>query len=729
MHINTTFLTNFFFLLFVVFSVHLPLFAQQNKADSLEKVLKTKLADTTRVNVLNQLAFAIYSINPDKSKKYAEEALSTATRLSYQKGIGYAYANIGQHYRQKGDFVKALEFLSKGLDVFEKINDWEGKGNAFITIGLINGQQSNFSEAHEYHLKSLRLYEERKDTEKIAVALSNIGYTYALQNEYNLALEYYFKSLPISKSINDTWREVLCYTNIGMAYSKKKEYDTALYYFEKSIELAKKINIPVGRTQIAMGDTYFAKKDYVLALRTLHSSLKSFEKGGNKYYISEVSNAIGKVYLINNQLDSALSFFRKGLTVAQLVGAKAFASKSYDGLSKTFAKQAQIDSAYHYQTLYASLKDSIYNEEIFRKTAFAKFAYDIDKKQNEILILQEQNRNEILIRNATIMVVILLLGGVFIIYRNSQKISKINNLLNEQNVEIKIKNEEIIVQNEELQQQQEEILAQREVIAAQNEELVQQNTKISQSILAALTIQKAILPSENRIGKLFTEYFILFRPKDVVSGDFYWVGERDTTIVLAAADCTGHGVPAAFMTMIINTLLDRLVLLMALTTPADILLELHFSLQRLLRQDETGDNNGMDVALVFIKNIAANKVHLDFAGAKNDAVVYHAATQQIEVLKADRKSIGGTQNKKKEPFNSQQREVCKGSVLYMGSDGFADQNNPNRERYSKQRLLLRFQELAPLALKKQYQILDTEMTEFMQNEPQRDDMLLLGVKL
>lgn len=710
--------------------------AQQNKADSLEKLLPQQMPDTTRVNVLNQLAFSIYSINPDKSRKYADEALETAKKNNFQTGVGFAYINIGQYYRQKGEFAKALENLTKALEVFERIKHVDGVGNAYITIGLINGQQSNFSQAHEFHMKALKLYESIDAKDKVAVCLSNIGYTYLLQNEHNLALEYYFKSLPISKAANDTWREVLCYNNIGSAYSKKGEYDTALVYFKRSIDLAKVINLPTGRTLIAMGETYLSKKAYQQSLQTLAQALESFEKTSNKYYIAESSNALGKTYLAANQIDSALFFYKKGLSFSQVVGARAFISKAYEGVSKAYNKKNQIDSAYKYQTKFVALKDSIYNEEIFRKTAFAKFAYDLDKKQTEIAILQEQHSKEVVVRNMIIAFAILMIGGSVMMYRNSKKLQKAYNMLNLQNVEIQkktneiiVKSDEIMVQNEELQQQQEEIMAQRELIESQNAELSVQNEKISQSILAALTIQKSILSSDSKIRSLFADYFIYYKPKDVVSGDFYWFGKRDNTVVAAAMDCTGHGVPAAFMTMIINGLMERLVLFTPLVTPGELLMELHYALNRLLQQQETGDDNGMDVAIVYMNEATKNSVSIQYSGAKNDIFIVRHETKTLEVIKASRKSIGGKQNIKNEPFANHTLELSKGSYIYMGSDGFADQNNAKRERFGKQRLIDCVTKVMHKSLPEQLDYLTSEMHEFQQGEAQRDDMLLIGLKL
>jgi serine phosphatase RsbU (regulator of sigma subunit) len=712
------------------------LYAQQNKADSLEKLLLTTPLDTQRVNILNQLSFAIYSINPDKSKTYADTSLLLAQKHKFQKGIAQSYVNLGQYHRQKGDFSQALTYLVQGLEIFETIKFTEGIGNTYITIGLINGQQSNFSQAHEYHLKALALYEKQKNIEKIAVCLANIGTTYTLQNEYNLALEYHFKALPMSQLAKDEWREMLCYHNIGTVYSKKNSHDTALIYFNKAIALAKTINIPIGRILIAMGDTYLSQKKYDLAIITLTNSIQSFEKISNKYHLTEANNLVGKAYLSTNQRDSALFFYQKALHLATNIGAKAFRSVAYQGISQYYQQKKQIDSAFFYQSKYIDLRDSIYNEEIYKKATFAKSAYDLNQKQYEIDILQEQHQNEVIIRNLIIVVSILLLLSLAYIFYNSQKIKKVNLLLHQQHLEIQaktediiLKSEEIMMQNEELQQQQKEIMTQRELIQTQNENLSMQNIKVSQSILAAHMIQKAILPPQSKIDNLFPENFIYYKPKDVVGGDFYWFEKKEAITIVAAIDCTGHGVPGAFMTLIVNGLMERLVRFTAITTPANLLTDIHIALNNLLQENEEQGGNGMDIAIIFLTDLDKHTKQVMYAGAKNDIFIYQEDTTNLQIIKSNRNSVGGNLNPHQVLFTNHVVNLPANSIVYMGSDGLADQNNLQRMRFSKKRLIQTITNVMHKPLPLQKQEITTELEKFMGKQAQRDDILLLGLRM
>lgn len=314
-----------------------------------------------------------------------------------------------------------------------------------------------------------------------------------------------------------------------------------------------------------------------------------------------------------------------------------------------------------------------------------------------------------------------------ILIKSVQRLKKKETEILTQNEELEEKNAEILTQNEELQQTQEELIAQREFIDKQHKELQHQNNRISNSIKAALLIQQAILPSPQKMDSILQNYFIIYRPKDVVSGDFWWLNEINEIIYLASIDCTGHGVAGAFMTMIGNILLDKIIRLKKLRNPAEILEMLHEEVQIVLRQKDIQNNNGMDMSLVCIEKKGGNNF-LSFAGAKQSLYFISDEKNIIEELKGDRKAIGGEQNDKKQ-FTSQSIELKKGTWIYIGSDGLYDQNDVRRKRLGEKRLketLLCNYHLTPLQQKQQIEkILD----EHQKDTEQRDDILWIGVRI
>jgi serine phosphatase RsbU (regulator of sigma subunit) len=300
--------------------------------------------------------------------------------------------------------------------------------------------------------------------------------------------------------------------------------------------------------------------------------------------------------------------------------------------------------------------------------------------------------------------------------------------IQKQQVEIISRNDAITAQNEELQQQQEEIMAQRDAIEQQNDALSTQNQHIKQSIKSAKTIQEAILPFDIRMKQVLGEYFVIYRPRDVVSGDFYWLGEVNNKKILAAIDCTGHGVPGAFMSMIGFTVLNEIINTKQITAPAAILEKLRYDVRYALRQDETGGRNGMDVALVTIESVNEQQTKVSFAGAKRPLWYIKRGDSQTRIVKGSSVSIGIIYE---EPRQIQPVELMfnKGDLIYLCSDGFADQNNQYRKKIGNQQLTQMLFQNRLFPMQKQKQVLEQTLDKHMKETEQRDDILLIGVKI
>ena len=300
--------------------------------------------------------------------------------------------------------------------------------------------------------------------------------------------------------------------------------------------------------------------------------------------------------------------------------------------------------------------------------------------------------------------------------------------------ELQEKQDEILVQNEELYQQREEILSQRDFIENKNRELGVQNEKVSQSISVARTIQQAILPYERQMKALFADYFVIYRPKDVVSGDFYWMGVVNNKIIVAAVDCTGHGVPGAFMSLIGKMMLDKLIDVYKITSPAEILERLNWEVQNLLRQKETNNQNGMDVCMCLIESENHTNdnengtTKITFSGAKRPLYYTENDSNQVFVMKGDRKSIGGSQYEGAK-FNDHIIHLKKGSCIYLTSDGFTDQNDLERVKLGESKFKYLLSSFAGKPMNYQLKQLETELDKHQRNTDQRDDILVWGITL
>ncbi len=313
----------------------------------------------------------------------------------------------------------------------------------------------------------------------------------------------------------------------------------------------------------------------------------------------------------------------------------------------------------------------------------------------------------------------------------------------ERTKEITMKQEEIMVQNEELHQQQEEIISQRDYIEKQNQQLKTANTQFTDSVRYAKTIQKAILPMKQRVQTQFEDSFVLFRPRDFVSGDFYWIYEttdpitQEDIILVAVLDCTGHGVPGAFISLIGFAILNEIVSKELITKPSQIIKRLDERLQEALRQRQTQNRDGMDLALCSIKQVDSihhstgrKQFEILFAGAKRP--LYYLKDDNFEEIRGSKFSVGGITKKKERAttaFEDHKIILTKGDKIYLTTDGYADQNGKEQQKIGSQKLKEYLQQLHTLPLAEQKNKLEQILDLHQGKYKQRDDITILGVKL
>jgi serine phosphatase RsbU (regulator of sigma subunit) len=305
---------------------------------------------------------------------------------------------------------------------------------------------------------------------------------------------------------------------------------------------------------------------------------------------------------------------------------------------------------------------------------------------------------------------------------NSYRLERQNRRLQEQvearTREIRDKNRMLERVNAEIREQKEQIEEDKRVIEDKNEE-------ITESMNYAFRIQEALLPSYDYIHQYLPASFVFWKPKDIVSGDFFWFAQVGERSLITAADCTGHGIPGAFMTVVGDTLLNQIVREEGITMPDQILNELHKGVRRALKQDETSSRDGMDMALITVDH-AAGQIY--FAGAENPLVLVREG--EAHQYKADKQAIGGEQLEEERVFSCQTITYQPGDVFYMFSDGLQDQfGGPEGKKFMKKNLRKMLQAIATQPPEAQREHVDRAMTEWMADYEQVDDMILVGVKI
>jgi serine phosphatase RsbU (regulator of sigma subunit) len=272
-------------------------------------------------------------------------------------------------------------------------------------------------------------------------------------------------------------------------------------------------------------------------------------------------------------------------------------------------------------------------------------------------------------------------------------------------------------------------------IRSQRDILDLQNKNITASIRYGMTIQQAMLPDEHVLDNLF-DTFIIYMPKDIVSGDFYWFsgfGEKKaekSNQFIAVVDCTGHGVPGAFMSMIGNRLLNDIVNERQVDDPKEILELLNREVRIALRQEQTDNNDGMDILLCRFEKKKNNAFSITFSGAKRTLYVVRKENNELISLKGDRKSIGGIGEKTESlEFSNQELTLFKGDRLYMLTDGMIDQNGPARKRFGSKKFEELITSMEDSNMDQEREIFIKNLSDFMKDEVQRDDITLLGIKV
>jgi len=308
----------------------------------------------------------------------------------------------------------------------------------------------------------------------------------------------------------------------------------------------------------------------------------------------------------------------------------------------------------------------------------------------------------------------------------NEMIAQLESYYNELEEKVRVRTAEVVAQKEEIEAQRDTLQEQRNMLEKVNESLQKAYTEIEDSIHYASRIQNAILPPDDYLKRVIPNAVFFYKPRDIVSGDFYWVAAKDDKVIIAAVDCTGHGVPGAFMSIVGNNTLNYALNVKNATQPSKILAYLDQGVSDTLRQtqSESSVHDGMDLAMVTIDKKTGI---LQYSGAFNPLILIRDG--EVEKIKADRTAIGGHIVKEKKSFTNHEFEYKKGDVIYMYSDGYADQFGGEKgKKYMSGKFVKFLQSIHHLSLEEQYEKLDHELINWRGEEPQIDDILVIGVK-
>lgn len=668
------------------------------------------------------------------SLKHAEENNLTKEVISQKNGIADNYNNFGIINMYMGNNAQALEYYQKATDLTNELlkisrnenNQAESKkymlqlSACYNNIGIVNSYLSNYPKALEFYQKTLKIAEELGDKKQIAPCYLNIAYLFSDQGNYNSVLEYLQKSLAIYQELNDKDGIADCCNNIGGAYLSLSNYQMAREYYLKALQIFEELNIKIGIADCVsnLGIVYMRLNNNNSAMDNYYRALSVYTELDDKNGIASVFSNIAEIQIRQKNYSEAVKYAEKGLVISRETKSILLQRGFLQLLSAAYDSLGDSRSAMHYYKLFRQANDSIFSIEKNKQITEMDTKYQTEKKEQQIRLQQTQlEKKEIEVRRRK-MQRDALIGGlvlfsllIFFVIR-AYRIKRKANIL-------------LAIKNTEINQQKEEIQSQRDLVVQQRDLISEQNSQITKSIRYAFRIQSAVIPSEEAVAKILHDFFILYMPRDIVSGDFYWVGEKDKKVIILAADCTGHGIPGAFMSMLGVAFLNEIVNRSSITSPGEILSNLREKIVEALMKHgkEESHKDGMDVVAL---TIYPDENKMGYAGANNP--LYLVKNNEMIEFKGNRMPVAAYD--KMDPFTEHSISLTQGDCLYIFSDGYEDQfGGPKGKKFMSKNLKQLIQSISINSMSEQKQILLNTFNEWKGAHEQVDDVLLIGIRV
>ncbi|MGP8216250.1 MAG: tetratricopeptide repeat protein [Bacteroidia bacterium] len=766
----------------------------QHTVDSLKSLFSKAKSDTEKITVLNNIASAFSVIDSvQDALNYSKQAIHLSESVNSQKKIAESMLNASVIYEKSEQYDSAIEYIKQPIDYFEKEGASKMLIKTYKTAGIIFKDGIKYEEANEYLMKALHIAQQLKDSLEIYYENILLGGVCEVNGEFDLALTYYktatdiamtskqyrkavgacnlvasiyqkegqsamaakifFNALEInSKYLKQDDITGVIDGNLGIVYNEKNDSANAMKYYREALDVFTRLHKRLQVAQILgnIGNVYLSAGDYKKAEIYELQSMEEIKAAGNNSNIGLSYTNVAEFYSKTKQYDKALKYYNMALSLQQQDEDKEGIIYVVSGLSQLYAnmgdnakaleygieaytvakeihlmrevrdeakslselcdKMHQPEKAFSYYKMYIDARDSLENKEEARKLIRAELNHEyVQKQQAEKLedekrqaIADEKQRHERALRNVFLaaFVVVLFLTGLLL--RNLLRIRKSRQIITEQ--KIVVENQKIIVE--------------------------QKNKDITDSINYARRIQHAMLPTTEQWCNLFRDSFIYYRPKDIVSGDFYWCMESGSEIIFAAADCTGHGVPGAFMSMLGISSLNKIVGEEGIHTPDEVLNELREEIIHSLnpegKKEEVKD--GMDMTLC---RHDKEKGTLEFSAANNPLWIVCRMNGKYELkeFEADKIPVGKYSGEETK-FTLHKTAIKNGDRIYIFTDGFADQfGGPKGKKFMYRHLKEVVMAMQDKSMKEQGDILEKTMNDWKGTLEQVDDILVIGIEI
>ncbi|OFX46497.1 MAG: hypothetical protein A2046_15505 [Bacteroidetes bacterium GWA2_30_7] len=728
-----------------------------------------------------------------------------ATSISY----------IGIIHKEQGNYAQAIEYYQKALKIGEGFNGSSdiatvtiGKklmSKCYSYIGIVHFLQGSYDNAIEYFIKSLKIEEELNNKSGMTYCYNFIGQVYYKIGSYYKAIEYYQISLKISEELNDKIGMIYCYNNIAGVHFEKGNYEESIEYIQNALKIVEEINDKkemsncysnLGSNYKKQGNFDKATEYYLKALK-IKQELNDINGLAIIYLnIADLNISLADSSILNeNQrfsfLNKAIEYGIRAYDLAVEIDALPTKNNAAESLKNAYIKIGRFKEAIKFAEIFIATKDSMFSEEKTKSLAEMGAKYESEKReltiqklekekllQNETLARKnaESKKQRILIFSFLAGFLIILVFSIFLYRLFIQK--KIANIILSQ-------------QKEEISAQRDEIETQRDLVTEQKEHIEEIHKEVTDSINYAERIQRSFLATKELLDENLnlslrgtaspdsssgkqslstppslrgtkqsfedeTNYFVFFKPKDVVSGDFYWAGKlQNGNFALATADSTGHGVPGAIMSILNISSLEKAVE-QGICEPSEILNHTRKTIIERLKKDGSpeGGKDGMDASLICFD---FENLKLTYSAANNPIWIIRPVTQssglldepEVHVtgedasanlkpqtlnlklieLNPDKMPIG-KHDKDQISFTQHEFQLQKGDVIYTLTDGFQDQfGGPKGKKFMTKNLKQLLITNCQLPMEEQKQVLEKTLVEWIGDGEQIDDITIMGIRI
>jgi serine phosphatase RsbU (regulator of sigma subunit) len=649
-------------------------FSQQQKFDSLKQLLPKTTIPEKRAILLIDIAKSIYYSIPDSSIGYCEQAEEVSKKYNLEVQLAFSLHCESRYLLLKGDLKATIEKLNEAISIFEKNKELVGLAKALSLKGLTLGKLNKDEEEIEYLLKAKKIYTQLNDKNGLAGIYLNIANVFIDRGKYIPALSVLKERT--SLNLKDDGSNFFVEIYYGNIYFHLNQIDEAIKHFKKSVLIANQYKM-------------------------LDSEITGLTK-------------LAETYHKQKNTPEAKSYYFQALDLAKQSNLMVEEADALKGMTDLYETEQDYKNAFTSLKQYKKIQDSIFNIEKIKNINDIENKLQLTEKEKIIaeqsLSLEKEKVALAASKNNTLMLIaglaIVGIAFLFLFYYNG-KTKKLYSLI---------------------QTQKKEVELQKEIIEIKNKDVMD-------SIHYAKYIQGSMLPSTKAMNNLFSENFVLYKPKDVVAGDFYWTETINNSPVLAVCDCTGHGVPGAMVSIVACNALNRAINEFKLSNPALIFDKVNELMQETFSKSDYEVNDGMDGVLC-VFDYENMKLHL--AAANNPIWVVSPPSIKTELwqepwqlsqITPDKQPIG----KYKEevaPFNLKTVSIEKGEMIYLFSDGYADQfGGPKGKKFKYkpfQELLI---SIAHLPLDEQKQVLDSTIESWRGGLDQVDDMLVIGIRV